>query len=122
MELAASEAGEKEFLASLLANLALVAEYSERILASGGLGALCQVLVLSFTTNPKTSDATARTLSRLVFTEAHAMELIGVSGAAGGLTGRQRQHWQQRRCAALCCHQRPVAHLLAPPSSSRGSF
>ena len=74
--LAATAASEKEFMASLLANLALEAEYSERILASGGLGALCQVLALSAATNPATSESAARALSRLVATEAHALELI----------------------------------------------
>ena len=79
--LAAGEASEKEFMASLLANLALEAEYSERILASGGLSALCQVLALS-TANPKTSEAAARALSRLVSSEAHAQELIDGNAVA----------------------------------------
>ena len=81
---ASTVASEKEFMASLLANLALEAEYSERILTSGGLAALCQVLDLA-PTNPATAEAAARALSRLVATEAHAMELIEGGGAVARL-------------------------------------
>jgi len=85
--LSSSSPTEKEFMASLLASLALESEYGERILASGGLPALSQVLGSS---NAKTSEAAARAISRLVTTEEHAQALLDgdiVSRLVGLLDG-----------------------------------
>ena len=70
----AASAEEREFMASLVANLSLNEEYSERILANGGLGAL--VHVLGSAPSQKTTEAAARALSRLVAEEAQAREVI----------------------------------------------
>ena len=72
-------ASEKEFFASLVASLAMEAEFSEKLLASGSLPALLQVLG---TGSPSTSELVARALLRLSMKDVHVEQLISAGAVA----------------------------------------
>jgi len=73
MDSAATTAAEKEFLAGLLANLALEEENAAKIVAAGGVGALLKSVSA---TSAKTAEVSARAVARLI-SEDNTDDLIG---------------------------------------------
>lgn len=72
MDSATTAGPEKEFLAGLLANLALEEENAAKIVAAGGVGALLKSVSA---TSPKTAEVSARAVARLL-TEENIDDLI----------------------------------------------
>ena len=73
---------ERDFLASLLANLALEDDAAEKIVAAGGIPAFIKCFS---STSPKTIIAAARGLGRIAGLGGHAVEALLANGTVGAL-------------------------------------
>jgi hypothetical protein len=79
---------QKEFLASMLANLAIEEETAERIVASGGVSALLTTLSAD---NPKVIASSARAIARIAADPDHSRDLV-LNGAVKNIVDVMKKH------------------------------